>query len=86
MASPSFSAEFTMDHFYNGEPFVYVHLHEENLLSMDYFHNGEPFISSNQMDIAQNIKTVNTASFWSRVKKFGGKLIPGINKINKTEP
>jgi hypothetical protein len=86
MASPTFSAEFTMDHFYNGEPFVNVYLHEENLLSMDYFHDGEPFISVNRMVNAQNIKTVNTASFWSRVKKFGGKLIPEIKKVNQTEP
>jgi len=74
----------TMDYSYKGEPFVWISANPANeLYSMDLSFQGLPFaVNQNRL----NIDKANSASWWSKVKKIGGKLITDINKVNSTEP
>ena len=77
----------SMDYSYLGEPFLWYCANPSDETSgMDFSYLGEPFVINPGASFSQNISKVNTASWWSRVKKIGGKLITDIQKINQTEP
>jgi hypothetical protein len=76
----------SMDYSYKGEPFVWITANDSiDLYTMDYSYKGEPFVVNSGME-SHNLNKVNTVSWWTKVKRFGGKLIVEINKVNQTEP
>jgi hypothetical protein len=86
MGLPTSTELKSMDYSYRGEPFVWISANNSiNLSTMDYSYNGEPFVV-NPGIAPHNIRNVNTVSWWLKVKKFGGKLISDINKVNTIEP
>lgn len=86
MALPTQTSFKTLDIHKNGLPFICLDLTGGNCYTMDYHQNGLPFVFNSLTGENHNIKKVNSVSWWSRVKKFGGKLTADINKVNTTEP
>ncbi|MCK9399606.1 MAG: hypothetical protein M0Q51_06380 [Bacteroidales bacterium] len=87
MALPTATDLKKMDYGFLGEPLVWIASKDSmNLMTMDYGFLGEPFVSNPFGGVIHNIDKANTVSWWTRIKRFGGKLIADIEKINQTEP